>query len=79
MIEICSDAINHCIQEKENKVKPYFENYGRWWLLLVDHMSYTKAEDYTEIVKNINKPIYFERVIVINYDGSSKNINFELN
>jgi len=72
VVDICSEAIKHCIKEKEMKIKPHFSKYDRWWLLLVDHMNFMKSEDRVEIVKNIAKPVYFERIIVINYEGSSQ-------
>ncbi|MGZ0020452.1 hypothetical protein [Nitrosomonas sp. wSCUT-2] len=72
VIEKCSDAIKHCIKEKELKIKPYFSKYDYWWLLLVDHMCFMKSEDRVDIVKNITKPLCFERIIVINYEGSSQ-------
>ncbi|MBY0475899.1 MAG: hypothetical protein K2Q13_12750 [Nitrosomonas sp.] len=72
---VCSDAIRHCIEEKEIKIMPYIARYDRWWLLLVDHMSYTKSEDQVDIVKCITKPSCFERIIIVNYDGTSKPID----
>lgn len=71
-IGIYSDAIKHCIKEKEVKITPYFFKYNNWWLLLVDHMCFMKSEDRVDIVKNITRPICFERIIVINYEGSSQ-------
>ena len=59
-------------KDKENKIKPYFSKYDRWWLLLVDHMNFMKSEDRVDIVKNITKPSCFDRIIVINYEGSSQ-------
>lgn len=72
VVNVCSDAIKHCIKEKEMKIKPYFSKYDRWWLLLVDHMNFMKSEDRVDIVKNITKPLCFDRIVVINYEGSSQ-------
>lgn len=75
VVNICSDAIRHCIEEKERKIMPYISKYAQWWLLLVDHMNYTRNEDQADIVKSISKSSCFERIIVVNYDGTSQVID----
>lgn len=62
----------HCINEKEQKIKPYAANYSEWWLLLIDHIHCVDNHDKNDIVAAIKKPSAFERVIVIKHDGSDQ-------
>ncbi len=67
-----TETIKHCIKEKEKKIN---QKYNRWWLLLVDHIYCMDKDDTVDIVQNITKPSCFERIIVINHDGS---LRFEI-
>ena len=62
----------HCINEKEQKIKPYASNYSNWWLLLVDHINCMDSYDKNDIVTNVKKSLVFDRVIVIKHDGSDQ-------
>lgn len=62
----------HCINEKEQKIKPYRASYSEWWLLLVDHINCMDSYDKQDIVSSLKKPAAFKRVIVIKQDGSSQ-------
>lgn len=78
VVNVCSDAIRHCIEEKEIKIMFYLSKYDRWWLMLVDNINYMKSEDQADIVKSITKSSCFERIIVVNYDGSSQIIDLDV-
>lgn len=57
---------------------PNLSKYDRWRLLLVDHINYMQSEDQADIVKSITKPLCFERIIVVNYNGSSQVIDLDI-
>lgn len=72
VVGLYTEMIKHCIEEKEKKIN---QKYNRWWLLLVDHIYCMDEDDKVDIVGNITKPSCFERIIVINHDGS---LQFEI-
>ena len=66
------EEINHCIIEKEAKIKPYIGNHESWWLLLVDNINLMDSEDIENIVNQLEKPACFEKVIVVKTDGTKR-------
>ncbi|MBS0586684.1 MAG: hypothetical protein JSS37_01725 [Proteobacteria bacterium] len=72
VVGLYTEVIKHCIKEKEKKIN---KKYKRWWLILVDYICCMDEDDKVDIVRNITKPSCFERIIVINHDGS---LQFEI-
>ena len=72
VVDMYVQDTTHCINEKEQKIKPYAANYSEWWLLLIDHIHCMDSHDKNDIVAAIKKPSAFERVIVIKHDSSDQ-------
>lgn len=61
------ENINHCIKEKTKKIQSYRYKYADWWLILVDFLVGTIGEpEITTVLRNINKPNSWRKIIVIN-------------
>lgn len=59
--------INHCIKEKEKKIKTHFDKYLTWWLLLVDHIVGKLPEfDKSSVQGEIIHGDTFSRIMVMN-------------
>jgi len=69
VVSMYIEDTTYCIMEKEQKIKPYYKKYEKWWLLLVDHLSCISSYDIDKVVENLNKPNCFEKVIIINLNG----------
>jgi len=77
-------SLNLIIQEKENKIKKYYNKYKTWWLVLIDYIGYGVATNETEILKKDPRLFkIFEKIVFvaplrpfkgisINYNGLSK-------
>jgi hypothetical protein len=72
VVDMYITEINHCVQEKEHKVKPYEKAYSQWWLCLVDHIGSFDSYSHPDIIAGIFKPSIFEKIIVLN--AQSENI-----
>jgi len=58
---------NYCMKEKSEKIKPYYNNYDSWWLILIDNIAYGfSATDKTEIKSMIIVNSLWEKIIVLN-------------
>lgn len=66
VVDMYATEINHCAQEKEQKVKQYENGYSEWWLLLVDHLGAFDSYSHKDILAGIVKPSVFEKIVVIN-------------
>jgi hypothetical protein len=65
---------DHCVKEKSEKIKVYYDKYSSWWLVLVDTIAYGFDEDEKEEIKiMVNMNPVWDKVIVL--DGiKGKNI-----
>jgi hypothetical protein len=66
IISLIYQNLKLVIDEKNSKIKPYFNKYDEWWLLLIDRIGYTLHDE--EINRLISIPLenyYFKKVILI--------------
>ena len=70
VVDMYTQDVIHCIKEKEQKIKPYKNQYKSWWLLLVDHINCMDSYDKNDIVEKVTKPSSFEKIVVIKHDGT---------
>jgi hypothetical protein len=70
-VEVYSENIAHCIEEKAQKIIPVKNRYSEWWLLLVDTIMFWDFEpsEVDEVRSGIASFGGFDRVTVIDYLG----------
>lgn len=69
VIPLYVENIRYCIQEKEAKVRPYFDRYPEWWLILVDALFGAEARDSAAVIQGVGKSQVFNRIIVLEYES----------
>jgi len=77
-------SINYCIAEKTIKVEKLLENYGEWWLMLVDHIAYSILSDLTpyereQLSDAIKVDPPWSRITIVNILSLADSITFETN
>jgi len=68
VLQIYISNINHCIQEKTNKIKEFRKNYSEWWLVLVDKLIYglSRSSEIEIIKQQIILPEVWQKLLIIN-------------
>lgn len=60
-------SIRHALAEKEAKVQAFKNKYSRWWLLLVDHVSWGTDENDRRQLRGTGPFVHsFDKVFVVN-------------
>lgn len=68
---------NHCIEEKSEKIKDYYNKYNSWWLVLVDQIAHGFNEsEKAEMKSMITANSSWDKVIVL--DSLTGNNIFEI-
>lgn len=67
VLKISLSNINHCIQEKTDKIEEFRKNYSEWWLILVDKLIYglSKSSETDIIKEQIILPEVWKKLIII--------------
>ena len=76
LIPMYIENIQHCIQEKSEKIHPYRVNYKKWWLLLVDALLGISQRDIPEVIGSLQKPDVWDRIVIV--DPTTRNKRFEI-
>lgn len=59
-------------KEKEEKIASHFENYSKWWLMLIDRIGYGLKDNEIEQLSSLNiTSVYFEKIVFVNPDKPS--------
>ena len=68
---------DHCVKEKSEKIKGYYDRYTSWWLILVDKIAYGFDESEKKEIKSmVTMNSYWDKVIVL--DSLNGNNIFEI-
>jgi hypothetical protein len=66
--QIVYNNLKISLQEKENKIRPYFKKYQIWWLILIDHVGFMlKDYDFDLLNKMPILECVFDKIIVVSY------------
>jgi len=71
LIQQYQDNVSFCIQEKAEKIAPFFDRYPEWWLLLVDSLQWGALREFE--IEAIHKRLQispFSKVVVIDYQAN---------
>lgn len=67
--------IEYCINEKSRIIKDHRIRYDKWWLVLVDRISYDLSDyEISELRSNISLPPDWEKLIIINPNNLKRSI-----
>lgn len=74
LIGLFNSNVSLCINDKNEKIKPFIHNYDNWWLLLVDFIGlHGLKEDYQSILPDKKN---FDKVLIVNPITNSLIIEF---
>lgn len=65
VIPVLKNNISYCITEKSEKIKPFKKNGEKWWLLLINHISFWGDDDVEDIHAQKIKTKEFDKVLIV--------------
>lgn len=67
VIEQLEAAIRHALADKDSKVQAFKAKYRRWWLVLVDHVSWGTDDNDRRLLRKTGPFVHsFDKVFVVN-------------
>ena len=67
IVEQLGTAIRHALADKESKLKGFKAKYCRWWLVLVDQVSWGTDDNDRQQLRETGPFVHsFEKVFIVN-------------